>query len=51
VEHKGQRGILELRKHIVYYLRGVPKAAQLRTRLQSAESVEEMAEILLDTCD
>ena len=50
VSHKGERGVLELRKHIVCYLAGVRGAAQLRTRLQAATSAEEMAEILLDTC-
>ena len=50
VRHKGDRGVLELRKHIVCYLAGVRGAAQLRTRLQAATSAEEMAEILLDTC-
>ena len=47
----GERGILELRKHIVYYLSGIPGAARLRTRLQNAETAEEMAQILLDTCN
>ena len=49
--NKGERGILELRKHIVYYLSGIPGAARLRTRLQNAETAEEMAQILLDTCN
>lgn len=49
--NKGERGILELRKHIVYYLGGIPGAARLRTRLQNAETAEEMAQILLDTCN
>ena len=49
--NKGERGILELRKHIVYYLSGIPDAARLRTRLQNAETAEEMAQILLDTCN
>ena len=50
VSHKGERGVLELRKHIVCYLAGVRGAAQFRTRLQAATSAEEMAETLLDTC-
>jgi len=50
-EHKGRQGILELRKHIIWYLRGVRGAAQLRTKLQSAQNVGEMAQILLDTCE
>ena len=51
VAHKGQQGVLELRKHIIWYLRGVRGASQLRTKLQSAQNIEEMAQILLDTCE
>jgi len=49
--HKGRQGILELRKHIIWYLRGVRGASQLRTKLQTAQNVGEMAQILLDTCE
>lgn len=51
VAHKGHQGILELRKHIICYLRGVRGAAQIRTKLQTAQTVGEMAKILLDTCE
>ena len=49
--HKGRQGILELRKHTIWYLRGVRGASQLRTKLQTAQTVGEMAQILLDTCE
>ncbi len=42
---KGKRGIVELRKHLSFYLRGTPGAASLRARLNQCETLEELEEI------
>lgn len=46
---KGARGLVELRKHIPYYVSGTRGAAQLRTALMRARSAEELRALLLDT--
>lgn len=51
VELKGRQGLLELRKHLVWYFRGTRGAAAVRTRLQTAETAEETEQILLDTLE
>lgn len=43
---KGPRAIVELRKHIAWYIRGVPGANALRQRVNAAKSLEELSEIL-----
>ena len=49
VGEKGEHGVIELRKHIIWYLRGLRGAAATRRRLQKAVTLEELEEILLDT--
>ncbi|MDO4492466.1 MAG: tRNA dihydrouridine synthase DusB [Clostridia bacterium] len=49
VEREGRRGLVELRKHLCHYFHGVRGAAQIRTKLQTAETPEETERILLDT--
>lgn len=49
VNAKGEHGIVELRKHIIWYLRGLRGAAGTRRRLQGASTLAELEEILLDT--
>lgn len=39
-------GLFEIRKHLVWYIKGFPGAAELRQKLVRAESVEEIKEIL-----
>jgi len=43
---KNEMGKLEIRKHLVWYIKGFPGAAELRQKLVRAESVEEIKEIL-----
>lgn len=42
---KGCRGILEMRKHLAWYVKGRPNAAELRQRLVRVESVEDVEKI------
>jgi tRNA-dihydrouridine synthase B len=47
VELKGEKwGILEMRKHLAHYIRGIPHASELRQRIMVAVSKEEIIEIL-----
>lgn len=43
---KGEHGVLELRKHLAWYVRGMPGAAALRHDLVRVNSVEEIAALL-----
>ena len=43
---KGELGMFEIRKHLAWYVRGFPGAAELRKKLVRAESVKEIKEIL-----
>lgn len=43
---KGAQAIVELRKHIAWYIRGVPGANLLRQRVNAANSLDELSEIL-----
>lgn len=48
IEHKGSHiGILESRKHVCWYLKGIRGSAVLKGRVNSALSYEEMEAILL----
>ena len=49
VADKGGRGIIELRKHIGYYIKGTKGATETRSRLQYANDLTSLKEILLDT--
>lgn len=43
IEHKGEYvGIREARKHVAWYIKGIAGAAEMRNRINSAESLEEM---------
>ncbi|MEG1756799.1 MAG: tRNA dihydrouridine synthase DusB [Clostridia bacterium] len=46
VERGGERTIVELRKHLACYIRSVPGAAKLRTRVNEAATIAELREIL-----
>ncbi|MDO4544513.1 MAG: tRNA dihydrouridine synthase DusB [Clostridia bacterium] len=48
IEHKGEHGIIELRKHIPFFLFGMRDAAQLRKAANLAKSLSELERILLD---
>ena len=45
-EYKGQRGIYQSRKHLAWYCKGFPNAAELRDRLSQITSLEQGCEIL-----
>ena len=52
VAEKGERiGIAESRKHVAWYLHGVRGAAQVRARLMTANTLEEMRGILGELTD
>lgn len=42
---KGDHAIIELRKHLAFYLRGMPDAAKLRTRINTCKTLEELEQI------
>lgn len=46
LETKGERGLIELRKHLAAYVKGMPKAKQLRQRLVQVETIEDIKKIL-----
>lgn len=46
---KGEHGLIEFRKHMPLYLRGLRGAAELRARTNSVKSIEELRQILLDS--
>ncbi len=45
-EDKGQLGILESRKHLCKYLKGIPGAAEARVKINYSQSLEESLDIL-----
>ncbi len=48
VELKGERkGVLEMRKHIIWYTRGMPKARELRIRISHISSLEECRRLVV----
>lgn len=46
IRDKGPHAIVELRKHIAWYVRGLPGAARLRTRASGAETLDDLRQIL-----
>jgi tRNA-dihydrouridine synthase B len=45
---KGGRGIVEMRKHLMFYVQGLPGAAELRQALTGAENLKDAERILRD---
>ena len=45
LEEKGPHAMIELRKHLGFYLRGTRDAAKLRTRINTCKTLEELEEI------
>ena len=43
---EGERVVIELRKHIPWYLRGTKDAARLRARANEAKTLADLREIL-----
>ena len=46
VELRGRRGVIEMRKHIAWYVSGLPNASALRTRVNGCNTLEELEELL-----
>lgn len=44
--HGERRGILEMRKQLMHYIRGIPKASVMRQRLCNVSTINEVFEIL-----
>lgn len=44
-KEKGERGLMEMRKHLAWYVKGWPEAKSLRQRLVRVETIEEIKEI------
>lgn len=51
VQDKGKRGVLEMRKHVAWYVQGMPGAAKIRVRANECATEEEMLELLAQTRD
>ncbi len=47
---KGKNGLIELRKHLVWYVAGLPGAAKIRERLVKIESLKDVKDILSSLC-
>lgn len=45
-EFKGQRGVIEMRKHIAWYIKGMKNAAAVRDMINRIESREEIIKLL-----
>ena len=50
-DYRGAHGIIEMRKHIAWYLHGLPHAAQLRVRVNSCESLGDLEDMLRSYLD
>ena len=47
LQYKGeQQGILEMRKHVAWYVQGFPGASRLRARVNTVTSFRELDELL-----
>lgn len=47
-DFKGQKGVLEMRKHLAWYLKGVKGAALIRDKINRLEDVKDIKNLLLD---
>lgn len=49
IDYKGEYiGVREMRKHMAWYMKGLPGAAELRGKLNYAETMAEMEKLLMD---
>ena len=47
IDYKGEYiGVREMRKHMAWYMKGLPGAAELRGKLNHAETMEQLEELL-----
>lgn len=47
-DYKGQRGVIEMRKHLAWYLKGIKGAAQIRDKINRLEDIESIKRLLID---
>ncbi len=48
IEHKGEyTGIREMRKHIGWYTKGMPKSAELRSKINKAENYKDIEKLMM----
>ncbi len=47
LKYKGDHGVIEMRKHLGWYMKGVPSAAKLRAQANACTRLSEMEEVLL----
>ncbi len=48
VKHKGERAVIEMRKHVAWYVRGMRGSAPLRVRINTCTSAGELCTLLED---
>ncbi|MBP3580578.1 MAG: tRNA-dihydrouridine synthase, partial [Clostridia bacterium] len=52
IEDKGEYvGVREARKHVAWYIKGLPGAASMRNRINGAESQKEMLSLIEEAFD
>jgi tRNA-dihydrouridine synthase len=47
-DFKGKRGVVEMRKHLAWYLKGLKDAASIRDRINRMEDADEIRKLLMD---
>lgn len=47
-EYKGQRGIIEMRKQLAWYMKGIKDAAAIRNKINTMDDREEIINLLID---
>lgn len=48
VKHKGERAVIEMRKHVAWYVRGMRDCTILRTKLNTCATAEELCVLLTE---
>ncbi len=46
VEHYGERGVVTFRKHLSWYLKGIPGVKEMRTKIMQVTTLTELEELL-----
>lgn len=46
-DFKGQRGVIEMRKHLAWYLKGIKGAALIRDKINRLENIDDIKKILI----
>ncbi|MDF2674594.1 MAG: dusB, partial [Clostridiales bacterium] len=47
-DFKGQKGVIEMRKHLGWYLKGIKGAALMRDSINRLENIDDIKKILID---